>query len=979
MQKQQFQAPTWCWFFHGEPSFHLSTWLFLLSVVLSISSIMMAQEEQFTDIWRLAQFTRVHGSLSSAVISITATSDGVVWAQTTTGIEWYDGYQWHEADSALGLPHSTGGNLRSDGKEDVVVTLPGEVFSGNIRGFKKLGSPRTGYCIPWNKDTLLLFSDHSLHTLAHGHIGYGPDSAMTKGQSLEMRLASNGSIWVSLTSGLYRLHSGKLQPFVPSPAGGFVISGLDEDSSGFGIAALDYPERRGEVWQWDSGTPPHVVMKSQKYNFKSLAIGIDHEVFGITTAGELGILKNSRWRLLSDLNSWVKNITAFYPGKGGDLWIGTASGIYLYKRSSTRWLTWIDTARAATNIISEIQPMSNGDLWVGTAEGIIIHKKSGERISIEKIDTTMLHPVTGIAEDRDGSVWISSGSSFEGAFKWDGHRWEHVEITAGAPGIHFHKIRKDREGNLWFLGLSHRSDTSLTRDPAVYVLNNNHMQPWGDKEVLANLRVYDFAEDRDGARWFATSKGVHCYSKGAWKHWGTESGLADDWIFTLAIDSTNTVWFADRQYGLSFLDHQLRPHNVSTDSGLVSREIWDLTAAPDGALWIATSTGVNRLPHGIFTSYGSEVGLTQPFVWPLICYHDRLYCGTQGNGVAALDIADKDDDKLRTVLYHPIIEDEDALLRWNVYAYREAQPSLNIYVRYRVDSTQWSEWTTSREVTLKNLTSGSHIFSVQALSFLGAIDSTDTHVSFAISPPYYEQPVFLVPVALSIVISLYLAVGQFLERRKHTLALQSLAADLSMTEEKDRQNLAVHLHDTVGQALAFCKIKLGEITGTGNDRTVEEIRSHLNSAIDRTRSIMRDLSPPVLANMTFIESVEWLVQEMEQRHDICIDLRTDAEIGPLTEDRRLFLFHAVRELMTNVIKHSSAERIEIVLRRRGQTIAIDVRDTGKGFDTSVIGKSHDGRGFGLLNIRERIRYYGGKFHIESSSNEGTRVHIALPV
>ena len=81
----------------------------------------------------------------------------------------------------------------------------------------------------------------------------------------------------------------------------------------------------------------------------------------------------------------------------------------------------------------------------------------------------------------------------------------------------------------------------------------------------------------------------------------------------------------------------------------------------------------------------------------------------------------------------------------------------------------------------------------------------------------------------------------------------------------------------------------------------------------------------------------------------------------------------MQEALSNIAKHSGAERARVEISESGGRIAIEVRDEGEGFDPG-----EPGRGFGLVGMRERVELAGGTLEISSSPGTGTRVTATLP-
>ena len=210
--------------------------------------------------------------------------------------------------------------------------------------------------------------------------------------------------------------------------------------------------------------------------------------------------------------------------------------------------------------------------------------------------------------------------------------------------------------------------------------------------------------------------------------------------------------------------------------------------------------------------------------------------------------------------------------------------------------------------------------------------------------------------------------------------LQSLASELSLSEERERRQIATNLHDRIGQSLAFARLKLAAMNHEINHPAVGEVRELVEQAIVDTRSLTFDLSPPVLYELGLVAAVEWLARKIQQEHGIPTRFHDDGQLKPLDEDFRIVLFQAVRELLLNVVKHAKASHAQVLLRRDGDALRIIIEDDGAGFEPARLSAQKDGpKSFGLFNIRERVEYLGGRMKIRSEPKHGTRVTLIAPI
>jgi PAS domain S-box-containing protein len=216
----------------------------------------------------------------------------------------------------------------------------------------------------------------------------------------------------------------------------------------------------------------------------------------------------------------------------------------------------------------------------------------------------------------------------------------------------------------------------------------------------------------------------------------------------------------------------------------------------------------------------------------------------------------------------------------------------------------------------------------------------------------------------------------------HEQQLRTLMSKLAIVEEQERRRISEHIHDNIGQNLATSKIILDRLQEYIPDAPngLKEARELIGQAINLTRSLTFELCPPILYELGLITTVEWLVEKVQERHGIKIEFKSDGNDKELKEEISVLLFRTIRELLNNIIKHSGASKAKISIHPYENSIEINVDDDGIGFDISEIDSYLiKGERFGILSIRERIKYLNGVFEIKSNPHEGTRVKIIVPL
>lgn len=232
-----------------------------------------------------------------------------------------------------------------------------------------------------------------------------------------------------------------------------------------------------------------------------------------------------------------------------------------------------------------------------------------------------------------------------------------------------------------------------------------------------------------------------------------------------------------------------------------------------------------------------------------------------------------------------------------------------------------------------------------------------------------------------------------LEAEHRSAQLRALANELTQAEQRERRRLAQVLHDHLQQLLVASLMRLGAIRRKADEKTqlgLDSIDDLIRQAINASRSLTIELSPPVLYDAGLARALEWLARSMKDKHQLAVELDVDPEAPEVNEDLRAFLFQAVRELLFNVVKHGRVKKARITLRRApadssapghtGEFLAITVADEGPGFDPSILRvRGAKAEHFGLFSIQQRLELLGGRMEVTAPPEHGTTITLYAPV
>jgi PAS domain S-box-containing protein len=215
------------------------------------------------------------------------------------------------------------------------------------------------------------------------------------------------------------------------------------------------------------------------------------------------------------------------------------------------------------------------------------------------------------------------------------------------------------------------------------------------------------------------------------------------------------------------------------------------------------------------------------------------------------------------------------------------------------------------------------------------------------------------------------------------LQLRDLAVQVIRAEEQERRRVASILHDHLQQLLVAAKLRVGLLRRHPERpaaEPLEQIEASLAETIRVSRSLTVELCPPILYDGGLAQALQWLARWVQDRQGLQVNVSGDLPAKPIEQDLQVLLFHAVRELLFNVVKHAGQSVAAVEMTLQDGHLCIAVTDNGVGFDLSLLlSQQNDPAGYGLFSIRERLERLGGRLEIDTAPGCGARVSLIVPV
>lgn len=240
----------------------------------------------------------------------------------------------------------------------------------------------------------------------------------------------------------------------------------------------------------------------------------------------------------------------------------------------------------------------------------------------------------------------------------------------------------------------------------------------------------------------------------------------------------------------------------------------------------------------------------------------------------------------------------------------------------------------------------------------------EANVPPGIDPLIYSVPVMAIPLLFAMA-KRY----QQMTRRLHDLSERIVAV-----QDIERAKFARDLHDGLGQSLAAIKLSLQMQQSKTADDWLNMIIGEVKHASTSLKDVVTNLRPIVESDTNLFRMIDQHARRTEKSVDKTIRVIKEgkAAINSRVAEQ---VFKVYQEALNNSIKHSGADRIEILLHRDPRLLRLSVHDDGVGFQLT----NKKGYGLGLLTMEERASLLGGRIHVASEPMRGTTIELEVPL
>ena len=212
--------------------------------------------------------------------------------------------------------------------------------------------------------------------------------------------------------------------------------------------------------------------------------------------------------------------------------------------------------------------------------------------------------------------------------------------------------------------------------------------------------------------------------------------------------------------------------------------------------------------------------------------------------------------------------------------------------------------------------------------------------------------------------------------------LRELAVHLQSVREEERTLIAHEIHDELGQVLTALKISVSLLekklnkNQTALKQKVNALADMIDSSVESVQKISSKLRPGILDELGLIAAIEWQAEEFENLTNIKCNLVLPREEIKLERNKATAIFRIFQESLTNIARHSGADKATVSLLNHQSMIYLEIHDNGRGITQNQI---RDFKSLGIHGMEERAMVFGGQLNIDGITGIGTTVKVEIPI
>ena len=617
-----------------------------------------------------------------------------------------------------------------------------------------------------------------------------------------------------------------------------------------------------------------------------------------------------------------------------ELWMGT-NGRYLYQKKDRGWnVVQGEGINPFGSIINALQAQSNGDHLAGTGEGLM---RTNRR--------------------SNGSYGL---------------------VPDFGPKASVAAIHKDSDGTIW---VGYQDQGLAVRSP------QGTVQRWQEPQDIPGRGINAFWRDSEGLLWLGGSDGLACWKGSTNKTiFSNLGGWNLSGIKSLTVDAMDYLWLSSES-GLLRVDRSLLANSTpesARECPVRHLEINDRGqrpwvtvntiyegAVPPKQLWWGTDRGIVSIDSGCIPHH----------LTPAQVFLESIQVDGQNIWLRPTWTVTSDEEQKISPRVELAYHSRNLRIRLTALDYLALE---HVQFRYGwADSPdKWSDFTINRILHFDWLPTGTHTLAIESLSADGGRWKNTLALTVQVLPPFWKTLWFRLLISLMIILMIIVIVRIKLRRifQRNKLAMEQ---ERKIFDERER--IARDLHDELGSGLSHIALlsELAKEVPRLPEAVVNRLEHIYNDAAALVRKVEEIVWTVNPANDDAGRCLEYLLhwaEEFLHSADISVRIKLpqDLAVFTLRSHVRHNIYLAMREILTNILKHAKATIVTIEVEMGSSRLNITIVDNGCGFQVDQAEGPVHGHN-GLHNISHRLKDINGDVQVFSELGQGTKFCLSLPM
>ncbi|SFH94248.1 sensor histidine kinase [Halpernia frigidisoli] len=717
------------------------------------------------------------------------------------------------------------------------------------------------------------------------------------------------------------------------------------------------------------------IIDLKPFKYKSRNINISKNIKWHTfSEGKLNITCTDGTVLIYDektlqLCSTIKNkfnVNTSYVDHQNNVWVSTINnGLMYYTNQNIKKEQFSD--RAITNFLCA-KISDNGEIIAGNYQGEIYVKKGK---SEQKYNFSQI---------KENNLWIRNI-----------HFFPKKTIVVSDNGIltNFKKnstFLNSRNERLNIKSSLKINESDLILGSIQGLIKYNVIT---EKYAILNFpkeRILNLKKINDSCFYFSANEGLYEYhlNKDKYQLLISNKNFKNDKIEYFENISASKIWISTYKGHLFFLDHQKTVLKFINDRRLplnISKLIHI-----GNQLWIASKSGIYVVNYDDLKSISvskisTSDGLTSNVINYLDYKKDTVYAATD---MGISKIPSKFIKTNFTVKPHLIdvkINGKNVALN-SKYDLKSNENNISLELagvdltghfknfQYAVNSNNFTD--INGNFLNLQLYSGLNKIIIRATNENNEVQKDQIVLVFDIATPFYKAIYFWIILTILISATIFYLVNRQKFLRQKRKFLQRLEI------ERDRNKITSDLHDDLGASLSSLQInssiaqKLFDKNPLEAKKILKKIEFQAKNISENIGDIIWSLKPTKNEFMSLSTRIKKITSEILGSSDINYKIQIDEKINDEITDfsARKNIILIIKECLNNILKHSGATKMNLIIEKIDENFLIEISDNGIGF------KDCENKGNGLTNIAKRTRELNAKLEILSC--DGTSIKLEVP-